>query len=142
SRDNVFDMAGPYTFSGGATHAGIMRVIDDRANNADPSIISPATITADQNDYNPTGLQYANTLRLLSDAARNITGLQKGWFNRKVTIFNIGGTNNITLVSNSTSSAAGNRFFLRANRTLVPGDCLTLWYDAAASGWRELASTL
>jgi len=37
--------------------------------------ISPAQITSNQNDYNPTGLATAGVLRLSSDAARNVTGI-------------------------------------------------------------------
>ncbi len=40
--------------------------------------ISPSQITSNQNDYNPTGLSGASTLRLSTDASRNITGLQGG----------------------------------------------------------------
>jgi hypothetical protein len=37
--------------------------------------ISPAQITANQNDYNPTSLSTSSVLRLNTDASRNITGL-------------------------------------------------------------------
>src|SRR4249919_1187083 len=43
-----------------------------------PGDISPSQITSNQNDYNPASLSTASTLRLNSDASRDITGLQGG----------------------------------------------------------------
>src|SRR5229473_2069440 len=41
-------------------------------------ILTPAHVTSNQNDYNPIGLSTTLTLRLSTDASRNITGLQGG----------------------------------------------------------------
>lgn len=136
SRDNTFDMAVPYTFSGGSSHAGIMRVEGDRANNADPAVISPSQITANQNDYNPTGLQYANVLRLTTDASRNITGLQKGYFGRKLMVMNVGSNDIVLTDDDGATSTAANRFEFGGNILVAPSEAVELWYDTTSSRWR------
>jgi hypothetical protein len=101
--------------------------------------ISPSQITANQNDYNPSGLANASVLRLSSDASRNITGLQGGSDGRIVILLNIGG-NDLVLLSESASSSAVNRFALYADITLAANQAAILQYDAGASRWRALAS--
>lgn len=97
--------------------------------------ISPAQITANQNDYNPTGLSTASILRLNSDAARSITGLAGGSDGRIVTLLNIG-AQLITLEDEDAGSTAANRFALAGDVVLLPDTALTLWYDATSSRWR------
>lgn len=101
--------------------------------------ISPAQITADQNDYNPTGLSTASVLRLNTDASRNITGLAGGGDGRIIAIVN-GGTNEIVLKDASTSSGAANRFAFGADITLASKKSAVLWYDATDQRWKLLAA--
>ena len=100
--------------------------------------ISPSQITADQNDYNPTGLSSASTLRLTSDASRNVTGLQGGADGRVLVLHNVG-SNNIVLKDDSASSTAGNRFALSADITLGVDQAAVLQYDSTSSRWRCFA---
>lgn len=100
--------------------------------------ISPAQITADQNNYNPTGLADAAVLRLSSDAARNITGLAGGADGRIIIIHNIGSFD-IVLVDESASSTAANRFALNANVTISADQVAILQYDSTSSRWRAVA---
>jgi len=79
--------------------------------------ISPSQITSNQNDYSPTGLSTASTLRLTTDASRNITGLAGGADGRIIIIHNVG-TNAIVLVDESSLSTDANRFALSADVTL------------------------
>jgi hypothetical protein len=104
-----------------------------------PSDITPAQLTSDQNDYNPTGLGLASTLRVSSDAARTITGLTGGADGRIVILHNVGG-NAITLKDESASSAAANRFALAADLVLGADECCTLHYDATSSRWRVIGA--
>jgi hypothetical protein len=97
--------------------------------------ISPAQITADQNDYNPTGLATAAVLRLTSDAARNVTGLAVGADGRIIIVHNVG-ANTIVLKDESASSTAANRFALNADLTLGADQSGLLRYDAVSSRWR------
>ncbi len=97
--------------------------------------ISPAQITADQNNYNPTSLSTSSTLRLNSDAARDITGLQGGSDGRLLYVHNVGSFN-ITLKTESGSSTAANRFLFAADIVLTPNKGATLQYDSTSSRWR------
>lgn len=98
--------------------------------------ITPTQITSNQNDYNPTGLSTASTIRLSSDASRNITGLQGGSDGRLLFLQNVGGAN-VVLVDESASSTAANRFALDGNQTIVPDQLVILQYDSTASRWRS-----
>ncbi|HXF90175.1 MAG TPA: DUF2793 domain-containing protein [Xanthobacteraceae bacterium] len=100
--------------------------------------ISPAQITADQNDYSPSGLAAASVLRLSSDAPRNLTGLAGGGDGRIVVLVNVG-ANSIVLKDASAASAAANRFAFGADVTLAAKQSAVLWYDAADARWKLLA---
>ncbi len=100
--------------------------------------ISPATITGDQNDYNPAGLAGASVLRLASDASRNLTGLSGGGEGRVVALVNAG-SQSIVLKNEHAGSGAGNRFAFSADVTLLAKQAAALWFDAADSRWKLLA---
>jgi hypothetical protein len=97
--------------------------------------ISPANITANQNDYNPTGLSSASALCLTSDASRNITGLAGGVQGRYLMLYNTG-SNNIVLKNADSGSTAANRFEIDGDFTLYPKGGVTIWYDSTSSRWR------
>lgn len=101
-------------------------------------VIAPPQITANQNDYNPSGAATASVLQLSSDAARNITGLSGGAEGRVVCVVNTG-SQPIVLPDESTSSAATNRFTLGGNLTVAPKQAAMLRYDGTASRWRLIA---
>ena len=101
--------------------------------------ITPSQITANQNDYNPTGLSTASVLRLSTDASRNITGLQGGSDGRVVMLENVGSFDFVLKDSDAGSSAA-NRFALDADITVRPDWCVMLKYDSTASRWRMIGS--
>lgn len=99
--------------------------------------ISPAQLTGDQNDYNPTGLATASTIRLTGDNSfRTITGLAGGSDGRVIMLHNIG-TSAILLANQNAGSTAANRFELGGGDIpLFPGDLLNIQYDATSSRWR------
>jgi hypothetical protein len=101
-------------------------------------VITPTTWSADQNDFTPPGFASATVIRQLTDIDRNITGLVAGDTGRVIHFLNINATNTITLVHQSASSAAANRFFLPFgfDLRLMAGGGVTLWYDIASGGWR------
>jgi len=101
--------------------------------------ISPSQITANQNNYDPTGLSAASVLRLSTDASRDITGLAGGADGRLIIIHNVGSFN-IVLKDESASSSAGNRFALSADVTLAPDNVAALQYDSTSSRWRAVSS--
>lgn len=103
--------------------------------------ITPAQITANTNDYAPTGLATANTLRLSTDASRDLTGLTGGSDGRLMIVHNVG-SNALVLKNESASSTAANRFALGgADVTLAANQSVTLQYDATSSRWRSVSAS-
>lgn len=105
-------------------------------------IISPASFGVQQNDYNPTGLADASTLRLTPTAAVSLTGIAGGAAGRILILHNVGSFN-LTLPDESASSTAANRFAISGTMGLVlrPDDCVTLQYDPTSSRWRIIGDS-
>lgn len=104
-------------------------------------VISPAQITADQNNYSPTDLASSSHLRLSTDASRTITGLAGGATGRIITIANVG-SNDLVLASESASSTAANRFlFAGGDLTVAADQTVALRYDGTSSRWRRMTET-
>lgn len=103
---------------------------------------SPAQITADQNDYNPSSVvcSAAGILLINSDAARNITGLAGPTLGCQMTLINTGSFA-ITLKNQSTLSAAGNRFAFSGDFTVNPNQSASLIYDPMISRWRPVGAS-
>jgi len=101
--------------------------------------ISPAQITADQNDYNPAGLSTASVLRLNSDASRNVTSLAGGADGRIFTVMNVGSNPIVLKNDDGATGTAANRFALTGDLTLAAKETATLMYDSTASRWRQIA---
>jgi hypothetical protein len=99
-------------------------------------IISPAQITANTDDYNPTDVHLNSVLRINSDAARNLTGINAGATGEMILLVNTGAFT-ITLVHDATSTAA-NRFFCpgSANFALLANQTTLIWYDITSARWR------
>jgi hypothetical protein len=102
-------------------------------------IVTPAQITADQNDYNPTGLATANVLRISSDAARSITGIAAQGTGRFLFLFNVGAFA-ITLTDEDAASAAANRFAVPSAPIISADGSRAIWYDITSSRWRAFTS--
>jgi hypothetical protein len=100
--------------------------------------ITPPQLTADQHNYNPSGLGTASLLRLNSDAPRAITGIVGGQQGRLLTIHNFG-LHNLTLRDESLSSTAANRFALLEDVIISPDASAWLQYDASTGRWRAAA---
>lgn len=103
--------------------------------------ISPSQITANQNDYNPTGLATAAVLRLSTDASRNITSIAGGSDGRILIIHNIGSFNIVLKDDDGATGTAANRFALSGDVTLAPDQCAILQYDSTSSRWRCVAAS-
>lgn len=102
-----------------------------------PNVVqTPGQFSGDQNNYNPTGISTAQLINFSSDAARNVTGLQGGSTGRILVVSNVGNFN-ITLVHQSASSSAANRFLCAnsANVVIRPNGSVILCYLSAALGW-------
>lgn len=97
--------------------------------------ISPSQITADQDNYNPTGLSGAAVIRLSSDAWRRINGLAGGADGRLIKIINVG-SYPIALGIEVASSTAANRFLAAGDQVLYPTESVEVIYDATSQRWR------
>lgn len=104
-------------------------------------VISPATITANQNNYNPTGFATADVVRLASDASRDITGLQTTQLtNWRLTkrLINVG-ANDIVLRDLDGSSDAANQFLIAGgDLTLSPNQSVVVFVDVTTAKVRVL----
>lgn len=96
-----------------------------------------ASPSANQNDYAPTGLAYANNLSLTPSASVKLTGLTGGYYGRRMVIHNDSTDYLVWLENESASSSAANRFVLPRGfpAFLMPGDHIMLHYDAIAQRW-------
>lgn len=104
--------------------------------------ITPTAISANQDNYNPTGLATASTIRLSTNdtTTRSITGIAGGTDGRFLYLHNVG-PGNIVLVDDSTSTA-GNRFALIAgNITMLPDAMVELQYDFTSQRWRTTTTS-
>lgn len=103
-----------------------------------PGDLTPPQLTADQNDYAPTGHAAASVFRLDSDAARTITGLAGGADGRIVFVHYIG-ANSVILANENAGSSAANRFALSGAITLTTDSVCVLQYDSTSSRWRGVS---
>lgn len=102
------------------------------------SAISPTSLSASQNDYNPTSLSTANTIRQDASNNVNITGLQGGANGRIIIFHNISAANTISFTHEDAASSAANRFVCPSSATLtIPvGGTAVIRYDGTSSRWR------
>jgi len=105
--------------------------------------ISPTGLTADQNDYDPTGFGTADEVRLSTDASRTITGFAAptGTEQTRKTVINVG-SNDLVLAHEDVLSLAANRLVTAdaANLTLTAGQAANIAYDTTTTRWRVLSS--
>jgi hypothetical protein len=97
-------------------------------------VVSPATITADQDDYDPAGLSTCSVLQLSTDAARAVSGLAGGIEGRVLAVLNVG-SQGVVLCDEGASSAAANRFAFGDDIVLGPKHAAVLRYDGTAARW-------
>ncbi|MBO0715988.1 MAG: hypothetical protein J2P55_01460 [Rhizobiales bacterium] len=103
-------------------------------------IATPAAISANQNNYNPTGLGSNVLLRLSATAPVNITGLVAQTSGSLVALTNTGASA-ITLTNLDAGSSAANQFNIGANVSLTTGQTALLIYDGTTSQWRNFAGS-
>lgn len=104
-------------------------------------IASPSQITANQNDYNPGSVicSTAETLRLTSDASRDITGFAGGATGCQLTVMNVG-SNPIVLKDQAGGSSVGNRLAIGGDATIAAQSSYALRYDGTSTRWRPVVS--
>lgn len=100
-------------------------------------------IVTDQNNLVISGLSAGVLVRFTPTGTRQITGIvppsitSSSW----MILYNIGGSN-LTLVDNSASSSANNRFLMNSNILLNPNEGVSLIYDTSSLRWRSFARSI
>lgn len=99
--------------------------------------ITPTQLSANTDNYAPTGGSSAYLIRIDASTPINLTGLSLSQVDgRQILLTNIG-ANTITLMNDVTSTAA-NRFLLGADFSLTAGLSVKLFYDGTSSRWRKI----
>ena len=103
-------------------------------------VISPPSFGTRQDNYNPTGLATATTIRLNATSSFvNITGIAGGYAGRVLILQNISNFN-IQLAGESPFSSAANQFEKVYNSSegihIPPYSQTTIYYDGVSSKWR------
>jgi len=98
------------------------------------------TPSANQDNYNPTGLEYINRLRVNASASIKLTGLAGGVDGREITISNSSSDFLLWLEHQNPASDAANRFDLPNGFPffLMPGDRITLGYSSISNRWQAM----
>jgi hypothetical protein len=111
----------------GLINAGKLRLV---------GAVTPSALTANQNDWNPTGLANANVLRINATAARTITGMAAQPDGTLLLVYNASAFT-ITLPHDSNSSAAANRIYTpgAANFLLTQKKSAWMRYDGPQARW-------
>jgi hypothetical protein len=126
------------------TYNGSSIVWADNAATVTVTPITPATLstTASDNDnWNPTGISNAGLVELNADNGdATISGIVAQETGRMLVLINVGAANYITLLNQSASSSAVNRFAIAGGDDLMigPGGSATLIYSG--SRWRVIST--
>ncbi len=131
--NNVLEVVGRCVLNGDLTVGGF---------GAGSGIISPATLSGvNQDDWTPAGIQAASVVRITPGGAINITGIiaPSPVRGKLLMLTNLDGTNTITLIHDSTSTAANRIYGPNAsNAALRKKSSCWLWYDVTAARWLVL----
>jgi hypothetical protein len=107
-------------------------------------IITPATLTANVFDYDPTGFADANMIRQDLDANNRCIGgfvAPASGVNRTIKINNISTSGfDLKFFHENGASAAANRLLMRdeLDKSIKPNETAEFWYDHISLRWRPL----
>lgn len=105
-------------------------------------VISPASFSTDQNNWNPTDLATATIIRVTSSVnLLMITGITAPATSKKLILVNIG-SNTLLLTAQDANSSAANRFQFKKDVPIFPGGSVTILYDLTSAVWRLESSSL
>jgi hypothetical protein len=97
--------------------------------------VSSVSVSADQNDWNPSGLSTAYLLRAdPAGVSRAIHGIVAQTAGRELIVCNVGTSGLLNFQTESVSASASNRIVSGAG--IGPAGCATFWYDSTSSRWR------
>ena len=147
STDTIFDAKGDLAVGTGANTAAKLTVgANGKQIYADsgestglrwgPDVISPSQITADQDDYTPTGWADAQIVRLDGDnGMRAITSMAAGYSGEIKQLINVG-SYPIYLPGEHPDGTAANRIDTDKDFVLFPKRSFQIFYDGTSSRWR------
>lgn len=106
---------------------------------ATPSVITPASIGSNQNDYAPTDFAAADVVRLSASEMYGVNGFSAtsvtAW--KPKTLVNVG-TYPIYFPGQHTGTSAANRIISPQDIVLLPNAAMQIVYDNTSSRWRVL----
>jgi hypothetical protein len=110
------------------------RVIHSRLR---PIVISPTALAAQTDNWNPTDIAFADTVRVTLTGNQTLTGIVPAG-DRRLILENVDTTDTLTLEHESASSTAANRFYLpnAENLAVPPLSSAILEYDGTSLRWR------
>ena len=104
------------------------------------NVVTPPNLTAQQNNYNPTGFGTCGLLRIIMNGDQTITGFvaPTSGNNERFLLVNVDTSDVLTLAHENASSTAANRLDLpQGNNLLIrPGESCIVQYDSSSSRWR------
>ena len=109
-----------------------------------PGTTITVTDTGTQDNYAPTGIGTANSIRANNASTLTIDGITGGTDNRVLDVCAVG-AGNVVIVNEAAGSTAANRIWtgLASNITLSsqtnPSSCATIKYDSTSSRWRLMS---
>jgi hypothetical protein len=100
-------------------------------------IISPTSLSSNQNDYAPTGFDTSTIVRLTSSTGVIITGFTSTASVLEKKLINVG-SNSITLSHQDAGSSTTNRIIVPggSNITMLSNDSIDIFYDSITARWR------
>ena len=122
-------------FTGAADVQGVLRL---------SSFVTATQLTANANNFTATdgtdNCSGKRTLRVSTNALRNITGLSCSQANGDILIVHNVGSFAVVLTSEDAASVAANRFLLSGDMTLPANTSVMLRYDGVSSRWRAVTT--
>lgn len=104
-------------------------------------VLTPAAISATQNNYAPAGLPTANVIRQATNdtTQRTWTGLDPtGHLDGKLLLVVALGPGPLALMNENAGSTAANRFALAVDIVIPVGRSVLIYYDVTSSRWRAV----
>lgn len=104
-------------------------------------VITATTVTANVNNWAPTGLASASTIRFnVTGGNWSVTGLTGGTTGRVLVLHNISTSNSVFFTTNDGGSTAANRFCFDVVQTVAANQSMTVIYDGTLSCWKSLST--
>ncbi len=99
-----------------------------------PSVITPSQITSEQDNYNPTGFDNANIVRISSNGFWGITSMEAQTDGEEKVIHNVGDYN-IYFPAEHTDGTAANRIHYSEDIILMKKSSIRFYYDGTLDRW-------